>query len=153
MNKTIGYWLENLSAYLFGIAIFIISYQKWTELGFSNSKEFLENVVSISATLFGFLLATLTLIIQGDSKTIKMMKSHGSFTRLISLNKRTVLASIINCIFSFSLSLFKESLSKIDISVLKILESLNVGIFLFVIINTLIFTLIFYRIIISDEEE
>ena len=153
MDKTIGYWIEKLSSYLFGLAISALTFYNWNESNFSNSDDFLKNIVSISATLFGFLLAILTLIIQGESKTIKKLKKHGSFKRLVLLNKRTVLSSIIICVFSFLLSIFKEDLFKINIDILKTLESINAGVFSFVVVNTLIFTLIFYRIIIADEEK
>lgn len=153
MDKTIGYWVEKGFPYLFGIIITYMLFQNWSDLSFLNDSDFLENIVSISSTLFGFLLAVLTLIIQSESDTVSKMKKHGSFSRLIYLNKRTVLASVINCILSFSLSISKEILFKSNIFLLKITESLNVGIFVFVVSNTLIFTVIFYRIIISDQQK
>lgn len=152
MNRTIGYWIEKLSAILIGITIFILSFKNWDELGFLDSRDFLDNIVGISSTLFGFLLAILTLIIQSESPTIIQMKNHGSFHRLVSLNKITVLSSIISCIFSFLIGVTKEILEFKFIELLKILACLNAALFGFVILNTLIFTLIFYRIINNDSK-
>jgi hypothetical protein len=151
MDKTIGYWIEKLSGYISAVIIMYFSFEYWEKLEFIKSVDFLDKIISITTTLFGFLLAILTLIIQSNSSTINKMKSHGSFKRLILLNKLTVLTSIINCIYSLILS-FTTNLIKIkSLTLLKISTTINIGIFTFVIVNTLLFTIIFYRIILEDE--
>lgn len=152
MDKTIGYWIEILSGYISGVIIMYFSFENWEKLEFIKSVDFLDKVISITTTLFGFLLAILTLIIQSNSSTISKMKRHGSFERLILLNKLIVLTSIINCIYSLILS-FTTCLIEIkSLTLLKITTTINIGIFTFVIINTLLFTIIFYRIILEDEK-
>lgn len=152
MDKTIGYWLEKLTGYISGVIVVYFSFNYWDKLKFIFDVTFLDKIISITTTLFGFLLAILTLIIQSNSSTINKMKKHGSFKRLILLNKLTVITSIINCIYSLLLLFAKENLENKSLTALKIFSSINVGIFTFVIINTMIFTIIFYRIILEDEK-
>lgn len=152
MDKTIGYWLEKLTGYISGTIVVYFSFNYWEKFKFIFDATFLDKIISITTTLFGFLLAILTLIIQSNSSTINKMKKHGSFKRLILLNKLIVITSIINCIYSLLLLFAKENLENKSLTALKIFSSINVGIFTFVIINTMIFTIIFYRIILEDEK-
>lgn len=151
MDKTIGYWIEKLSGYISAVILMYFSFYYWEKFEFIKNENFLDKIISITTTLFGFLLAILTLIIQSDSPTINKMKSHGSFKRLILLNKLTVLTSIINCIYSLILSFSVKIIEIKNFTFLKVLTTLNVGMFSFVIVNTLLFTIIFYRIILEDE--
>lgn len=152
MDKTIGYWIEKLSGYISAVIIMYFSFVYWEKLEFIKNVDFLDKIISITTTLFGFLLAILTLIIQSNSSTINKMKSHGSFKRLILLNKLTVLTSIINCIYSLILSFTTKLIEVKSLTLLKIATTINIGIFSFVIVNTLLFTIIFYRIILEDEK-
>jgi len=151
MDKTIGYWIERLSGYISAVIIMYFSFDNWEKLEFIKSVDFLDKIISITTTLFGFLLAILTLIIQSNSSTITKMKNHGSFKRLILLNKSTVLTSIINCIYSLILAFSIELIEIKSLILLKIATTINVGIFSFVLVNTFLFTIIFYRIILEDE--
>ena len=152
MDKTIGYWIEKLSGYFSGIIVMCFSFYYWEKFKFIIEANFFDKIISITTTLFGFLLAILTLIIQSNSPTIIKMKNHGSFKRLILLNKLTVITSIINCIYSLILAFTKTIIETKSHILLKILTTINLGVFTFVIINTLIFTIIFYRIILEDEK-
>jgi hypothetical protein len=152
MDKTIGYWIEKLSGYISAVIIMYFSFDNWEKLEFIKNVDFLDKIISITTTLFGFLLAILTLIIQSNSSTINKMKSHGSFKRLILLNKLTVLTSIINCIYSLILSFTTKLIEVKSLTLLKMATTINIGIFSFVIVNTLLFTIIFYRIILEDEK-
>jgi hypothetical protein len=129
------------------------TYNYWEKLKFMNDADFLDKIISITTTIFGFLLAILTLIIQSNSATINKMKNHGSFKRLILLNKLTVLTSIINCIYSLILLFITKISETTNLIVLKIATTINIGLFSFVIMNTLFFTIIFYKIILEDEKK
>ncbi|MCI9844559.1 hypothetical protein [Flavobacterium pectinovorum] len=153
MDKTIGYWIETLSGYISAVIIMYFSFENWEKLEFIKSADFLDKIISITTTLFGFLLAVLTLIIQSNSSTITKMKSHGSFKRLILLNKLTVLTSIINCIYSLILAFTIKLIEIKSLTLLKIATTINIGIFSFVIVNTFLFTIIFYKIILEDEKD
>ncbi len=152
MNKTLGYWIEILATYGLGIAAFACSMIFWENLKFLDDVTFLDKVISISSTLFGFLLAVLALIIQSNSSTVEEMKRHGSFVRLIRLNKMTVTLAIITSFYSLILLLGLEIIREKSCEALIFMTSVNLGLFAMVLTNTLLFTLVFYKIIMSDHQ-
>nr|WP_199001728.1 hypothetical protein [Flavobacterium sp. ASV13] len=151
MNKSLGYWTERLLGYVCGIGCICISYKYRSNFLFVFDSAFLDKVISISSTLFGFLLAILTLIIQGSSTTVTAMKRHGSYNRLIKFNKSTVLCAIITCVLSILLSFCPTGIRAVFNETFFFTATLNFGIFVSIIVNTLIFTLIFYKIVIADQ--
>ncbi|WP_318345250.1 hypothetical protein [Flagellimonas baculiformis] len=150
MDKTIGYWIEKLIPLIIGVSITIVLFFNWEKACFLITESFFDKIVGITSTLFGFLLAILALLIQSDSETVSLMKTHKSFSRLISLNKTTVISSMVNCFLAFITSSSKEYLEEHFIFILKILESSTFGLFCFVLTSSFIFTLIFYKIILND---
>ena len=147
----IGYRCERLIGIVYGLIVIQLSFFNWEKMKFIIDETFLDKIISITTSLFGFLLAILTLIIQSNSSTINRMKKHGGYKRLLLINKRIVVASIINCSFSLLLLITKKIIEIKSLVLLKFVGSINIGIFTFIIIETLIFTMIFYKIIIEDE--
>jgi hypothetical protein len=147
MNRTIGYWIENLLGHIIATIVIFIVYKNWSNFHFIYSSDFLDKVISISTTLFGFLLAVLTLIIQSNSPTVNTMRTHGSYQNLIKFNRRIVIYSFINCITSLVLC-FMSTLINDDF--IKYISIANIFIFIVVIINTILFTSIFYKIVINN---
>lgn len=148
MNRTLGYWIEKLCGYIIGLTFCVLSLKYTERFSFILEANFLDKVISISSTLFGFLLAILTLILQGNSPTVNRMKLHGSYSRLITFNKFTVISAIVACVLSLLLTFCSSS---INVSVVITFASLNLGIFISLLVNTVIFTLIFYKIVIADQ--
>lgn len=150
MDKTIGYWIEKLIPLIIGVSITFVLFFNWEKACFLITESFFDKIVGITSTLFGFLLAILALLIQSDSETVSLMKTHKSFSRLISLNKTTVISSMVNCFLAFITSSSKEYLEEHFIFILKLLESSTFGLFCFVLTSSFIFTLIFYKIVLND---
>lgn len=151
MNRTLGYWFERLLGYAIGIFLTIFAYKYYSSCDFIFNSSFLDKVISICSTLFGFLLAILTLLLQGNSPTVNAMKLHGSYNRLINFNKITVLSAILTCTLSLIITFASPVIITLSEDIFKILVVLNFGMFGFVLINTVIFTLIFYKIVIADQ--
>lgn len=151
MNKTLGYWLENLFSLSVGVIPPIICFVYWERFDFIKDSNVLDKIITISSVLFGFLLTILTLIIQGNSSTLDVMKKHGSFRRLVIFNKTTVISAIINCCLSIFLYFTASTILNESKFILKLLASINIGLLSFVIFNSLYFTIIFYRIITPKE--
>lgn len=151
MNRSITYWIEKLLGYFCGLTCIILSYRFSEVFSFILNIAFLDKVISISSTLFGFLLAILTLILQGNSQTVSAMKRHGSYNRLINFNKSTVISALITCTLSLLLSFSSSVIILISPETLDFVASVNFGIFVSIIVNTLLFTLIFYKIVIADQ--
>jgi hypothetical protein len=148
MNRSLGYWIEKLFGFFCGFVCVVLSCRYIEVFSFMLNITFLDKVISISSTLFGFLLAILTLILQGNSPTVTAMKRHGSYNRLINFNKSTVISALITCVLSLLLTFCSSLISP---EMLNYIASINLGIFTSIFVNTLIFTLIFYRIVIADQ--
>lgn len=74
-------------------------------------------IISIEATLFGFLLAVLALILQMNNKLIQTIKEYGRFNDLISFCKRAVYASFTVVVLSIIILLIK------DILIIKLIKT------------------------------
>lgn len=64
------------------------------------SKEIISVVVNIAGILFGFLLTVLALLLQSDSKSLKLIKVYGRFGELIKFNKSAVYSSALSLVLS-----------------------------------------------------
>lgn len=151
MNRSLGYWIEKLLGYICGLLLVYIAYRNYSSFGFISDVAFLDKVISISSTLFGFLLAILTLILQGNSPTVTAMKRHGSYNRLINLNKTTVISAIICCVISLAICFCATQIKSFSTALFEFVSTINFGLFGCVIINSILFTLIFYKIVINDQ--
>lgn len=145
MNKSIGYYFEKYSSSLLGISIVIIYLCYQDCFLFVFHEKILDRLISICSTMFGFLLTVLALIIQSDSKAIILLKSHTKYSELVDFNKKIVVSSIIVVILSLILPVI--NLVTHNQLRLNILIAINYGIFTSVVIDTLIFTYIFYLIL------
>lgn len=67
-------------------------------------------IISTEATLFGFLLAVLALILQMNNKLIQTIKEYGRFNDLVSFCKRSVYASFAVVVLSLIILLVKDIL-------------------------------------------
>lgn len=150
MSKTPAYYLEKFLGLGIGLTAGYLSYKFWGFWSFICSQAFSDKVITISTTLFGFLLTVLTLIVQSTSPAIIQMKKHGSYKRLILFNKNIVLLSATVCILSLILNSTAEKLK--GESFLTTFSIVNFVLFIWSIVDTFIFVLIFYRILISETE-
>ena len=151
MDDTIGNWIEKLLGLVAGMVSALLFFRFWQSGIFISTEPFLDKIITISTTLFGFLLTVLTLIVQSDSETVKMMKLHKSYNRLINFNKNIVILSGLVCMLSLFLSFFNEIIKCKSELILKLVAASNLGIFIWVVIDALIFTLIFYKILLSNK--
>ncbi len=74
------------------------------------SDSMLSLIISIEATLFGFLLAVLALILQMNNKLIQTIKEYGRFNDLISFCKKAVYSSFIVVVLTIIILLVKDIL-------------------------------------------
>lgn len=152
MIKRPAYYIEKFMGLGIGLLAGCLSYKYWGFCSFICSTNFFDKVITISTTLFGFLLTVLTLIIQSTSPVILQMKQHGSYKRLILFNKNIVLLSATVCIISLILNSTSEKLLAESLNLLRILSLINFALFIWSIVDTFIFVFIFYRILTSETE-
>jgi hypothetical protein len=151
MDKTISYYIEKFCGITLSCLIVFIAWKYWSFFSFIIDRDFFDKVITITTTLFGFLLAILTLLVQSNSATVVAMKKHGSFKRLINYNKTIVLLSAIVCFLSLILLLSRDRLiAEQHIEFLECFGLINLFFFLWACFDTLVFVLIFYKIILSE---
>lgn len=154
MDKTISYYIEKFGGIFLSAVVTFIVWKYWNFFSFITEKDFFDKVIAITTTLFGFLLAVLTLIIQSNSPTVTTMKKHGSYKRLINYNKTIVILSAIVCFISLVLLLGREKLIvEQHVEILKYSGLVNLFLFLWTCFDTFVFVLIFYKIILSETSQ
>lgn len=72
------------------------------------STDFLTIFITVEATLFGFLLTVLSIILQMNNKGIEKLKSINRFKELVSYGKSAVISSLILLILSIIIILIKD---------------------------------------------
>ena len=152
MNKTLAYYFERYIGFIVGIAGAFFAYNSWSKCSFICTSNFFDKLITISTTLFGFLLTVLTLIVQSTNTVLLNMKKHGSYRRLILYNKNIVLLSAIVCILSLVLNSTTQK-EDIEVSIfLQVVSLINFSLFIWAVVDTFIFVFIFYRLLISETE-
>jgi hypothetical protein len=153
-GKKIAYWKEQYQGLFIGIIIFIIILI--LEPDYSYWKDFIKEFPSIGMCVFGFLITFLSIILQGDTDTIKWMKgSKILFKRFITFNKRIVIISILLSVYSYILGFanFGWIITKLKISecyitfIQQLFISIFCGLLTWLIIDILYFIRIFYLLI------
>lgn len=153
MIKKTPFYIEKYLGLLIGSILGLFSIKFWGVCSFICGNDFFDKSITISTTLFGFLLTVLTLIVQSNSPIITDMKRHGSYKRLILFNKSTVLLSAIVCFISLILICSKDKLKELDVHALSIPSWINFVLFIWSLVDTFIFVFIFYKILISDSND
>jgi hypothetical protein len=154
MRKTFAYWREQYEGVFAGITCSVFVF--WINPELSNWKDFIQEIPNIGMCVFGFLLTFLGIILQGGSKTIEWMKSRGIlFQRFISFNKRVVILSIMLSVYAYFIGYFNfkwltdmlKNYSYILPTLIRILISVFSLLFVWLLIDILRFTKIFYLLI------
>jgi len=151
MNKTLNYYIENYATKLIAVVIGIVFYYH-PLISFFKDDTFFDKVLTLSTTVFGFLLTVLTLIVQSDGPTMLKMKQNKSYNRLIKYNKEIVYASGLLSLFSILIIVLNNLLYDKYFSLLLFLCSFGVLVLVFLILDSLKFLFLFYRIILKDSE-
>lgn len=150
LNKTPAYLFEKYIGRLVGFGLGYLSYKMESIFLFITTKDFFDKLITITTTLFGFLLTILTLIIQGSGVTIANMKKHGSYNRLVRYNRNIVILSGLVCLISLFLSLISTQMLETNKNLLKSICSLNFALFNWTLVDSAIFIRIFYKIQFSE---
>ncbi len=150
MNKTPLFYIEKYLGLIFGIGASYNCYIHFSCWLFTVEKDFTDREITVCASLFGFLLTILTLLIQGQSETISEMKKHGSFKRLIHFNKTVILISAITTLIALFSIFIKDYL---ETYIRALIGSINLGFFIWTLTNTLIFVMIFFKIITTQIDK
>lgn len=149
-------FLEKYAAAIIGITLGYYIY-KFCGINHELSKEFIKQYTTIGTCLFGFLLTLFSIIIQGKNVVIDKIKSNRkTFVRFVYLNKQVVIMTLLLTIYAYiigyinieyfiSASMYKEE-------ILNIITIAFYGGFIWTLLITIYFLIIFYFIIQGKEE-
>lgn len=150
---------ENYLGVLIGLvaAVFVV----WLNPPYSSCISFIQAIPQLTSCIFGFLLALLGIILQGDSPTITAMKSRSTvYNRFIRFNKKVVFLSLILSVVTMVIgygdyTMFSEWLINNYLCVGVIVKKSILYIIVFGIVwlfvDILTFVKLFYFLIISHE--
>jgi len=148
----LGY-IERFSSLVIGIILFLLIAFYRDSFQFILNKDYLDKLVTISSSLFAFLLAILTIIVQSDSESIKKIKAHSSYGRFIKFNRRIVFTYLLCSLISIALIFLKHILYWMNKEALFWLANLNTSLFIVTTIEAFYFTFLFYILIMLDLEK
>ena len=100
-GKTISFWCEKYGGTLCGCFVFVL-FLFIIKPEYYSYKKLIQEFPSIGMCAFGFMLTFLGIILQGDSSTIKYMKSRQIlYDKFIAYNKIVVIMSLIISFYSY----------------------------------------------------
>lgn len=156
MRKTPAYIIERYAGYIVGVICGILVYREWDIDSIFCQATYYDKIITISTTIFGFLLTVLTIIVQSSGDTVNEMRKHKSYGRLINYNKKVVFLSGLICLFSVYLFFLVDKMSKSpdlsNIGFTQLLVAVHAGVLVTLLFDTFIFVLIFYLIIKRDNQ-
>jgi hypothetical protein len=106
--------------------------------------------IDLASISFGFLLAVLALLIQGNNPALERIKKSGQFPHLIMLNKKAVLASGLLVVISFlylGFKLDKTTIEYVKFDCNNLINSAFLGVLIYQLLVVFSFIDIFYFII------
>lgn len=154
MDSSFDKILEKYGSMALGIITFYIMF-KYIEPEYDDYKGLIDSCLSISTNIFGFLLALLGIILQGNSSTIEAMRRRGAlYKKFINLNKKVVILAFIVILYSVGLK-FNENFyyDKGFEFINSIFVSIFFGCCLALFAETIYFIIIFYVLLKNTNGE
>lgn len=114
----------------------------------------MDKSIDLASISFGFLLAVLALLLQGDSPAINRVKDSGNYPTLIELNRKAVLVSgllVIISLIYLGTAAHEHVYSIQGYELNNTLNSLALGIIIYQLAMVLSFIDIFYFIIKQEK--
>lgn len=158
MDKTFAYWFEKLIGCILGIISFCLTYKYWNLDHALNQSKYYDVIIKASSSLFGFLLAILALVVNGanNNSNIQKMKEKGSFERLVRYHKVAVLLAFFLVVYSviiYSIIETKNGINNFGYVGYKLMVSFHTGASIWAAVDTTIFVLIFYKILLTSSKK
>jgi len=154
MKKQIVFgYIEKFSFWGIGFILFLVIAFYKDAFQFILNKDYLDKLVTISSSLFAFLLAILTIIVQSDSTSIKKIKAHKSYKRFIIFNRKIVFTYLLCSLISIILIFLKHILLWMNKEVLFWVGNINTSLFVVATIEAMYFTFLFYTLMMLDLDK
>lgn len=159
MNNTIRYYIERYFGIIFGIIIGFCLYYQWFEGSALLKEKYYDLVIKLSASIFGFLLTILALIVNSSSPAVTMMRESKDYPRLIEYNRAAVFLCFLIIIFSVVMYLIispdrgiVDFTNRFNSEFLKILICFHSALCVWCAVDSGIFVRVFYIIIIFGSK-
>lgn len=146
---TIRKIIQNYLAIFLAVCFLIVNLKYDLGKGLDMEKV-MDKSIDISSISFGFLLAVLALLLQGDNPGLNRIKESGNFSALVILNKKAVLASgllIIIALLYLGLGCNKIELIQFNIEIRRLIDSICLAVLIYQLSIVFSFLDIFYYII------
>ncbi len=157
MNKTLGNIFENYIGIFLGILIAVSLYFHWFEGSVILKDKYHDIIVKLSASIFGFLLTILTLIVNSSNSNVVLLREHKNYGKLIKFNRASVFLCFFIIVFSVILFLILSPLNglldfsnQFGIVTFKVLICFHTFLCIWCVIDTFVFVWIFFKIILTD---
>ena len=144
--------IENWLPPIIGVIISYLIY-KCDVITYNGSVGFIKQFTTIGTCTFGFLLTLFGLIVQSNSDVITEIRQRKiPYRRFIFYNRKVVFISLLLTIYSYIIGYLNiDRIISCDI-ILHIATSIFFGAFVWFMIETIYFLLIFY-ILIQDKDD
>lgn len=144
--------IENWLPPIIGVVISYLIY-KCDVITYNVNIEFIKQFTTIGTCTFGFLLTLFGLIVQSNSDVITEIRQRKiPYRRFIFYNRKVVFISLLLTIYSYIIGYLNiDRIISCDI-ILHIATSIFFGAFVWFMIETIYFLLIFY-ILIQDKDD
>jgi hypothetical protein len=151
--KTDKYYIEKYGGIAVGIIFALISFFIFKPVYNTSWDYLLTKSFDLGIGTFGFLLAVLALIVQGDSSAIQKIKAREIlYRRFVLYNKKIVFLSITICFYSIVVKLINDGLLLGNNS---FIQHVDLSLYLFLItwflIDTYRFLKVFYIVIVNPK--
>ena len=151
--KTDKYYIETYGGLAAGAVTALISFFVFEPVYNPRWEYLLTKSFDLGIGTFGFLLAVLALIVQGNSNSIQKIKeSEVLYKRFVLYNKKVVFLSITICFYSVIIKLINDGLLLGNKS---IVQHIDLSLYLFLItwflIDTYRFLKVFYLVIVNSK--
>lgn len=144
--------IENWLPPIIGVIISYLIY-KCDVITYNGSIEFIKQFTTIGTCTFGFLITLFGLIVQSNSDVITEIRQRKiPYRRLIFYNRKVVFISLLLTIYSYIIGYLNiDRIVSCDV-ILHIATSIFFGAFVWFMIVTIYFLLLFY-ILIQDKDD
>lgn len=142
-----GRKIENSLSIIIGICL-CVYVLLWLDISVDLLVPIMKDFQNIGICVFGFLITTMSIIIQGNSETILKIKNNEIiYKRIISLNKRVVIISLIAAIYSLIFGNITITLNLSTGIYWRIISSIFCGIIVVFLLDLILFAKVFFYII------
>jgi zinc transporter ZupT len=135
---------DNILPPLIGIVCGIL-FAKYDIITYANSENLIEQFPTIGTWIFGFILTTFSIIVQGNNEVVaRMKKSRKAFSRFVKFSLKVAMLSMIATLYSYFVGYYEFTVSS---NLLNLLAVFFCSILVWLTIEVFYFLIVFYLLL------